>query len=466
MPDVWMDVDVALAEVPVNILPLIDDTDFKSRETALAYNQAGMDLVWNFVTSAGAMTQTAVMPTTADVHDWTNQGDGMYTLEIPASGGTINNDTEGFGWFTGYCTGVLPWRGPIIGFRRAALNDLLIEGGTASTNLEDFFDGTGYAGGTAKLQVDLQTIKTQGVTCAAGVTVLTSVGTAATSTAQTGDSYAIVNGESGLVTIDAVVDSIKVMTDKIGTITNTGGTATIGAILGDFEATTLATRIGVINNNVENVPTVAEFEARTIVAANYFDPAADIVAHVTLVDTTTTNTDMVAAAPSVASIADAVWDEAIADHADVGSAGAALSAAGGSGDPWATALPGTYEAGTAGKIIGDNINAPIGTVDTVADAIKSVTDLIPNAGAMSDLATLASRLSAARAGYLDELNAATSGKAAYYIAKLATDVLNKKIITETNGNTEQFNDADGSLGSIASAYASDGTYTTRKRMVI
>ncbi|PJC52993.1 MAG: hypothetical protein CO029_05095, partial [Candidatus Magasanikbacteria bacterium CG_4_9_14_0_2_um_filter_41_10] len=75
-------------------------------------------------------------------------------------------------------------------------------------------------------------------------------------------------------------------------------------------------------------------------------------------------------------------------------------------------------------------------------------------------------LSAARAGYLDELNAATSGKAAYYIAKLATDVLNKKIITETNGNTEQFNDADGSLGSIASAYASDGTYTTRKRMVI
>jgi hypothetical protein len=39
-------------------------------------------------------------------------------------------------------------------------------------------------------------------------------------------------------------------------------------------------------------PTVAEFEARTIPAANYFDPAADVVAHVTLVDTCTINTDM------------------------------------------------------------------------------------------------------------------------------------------------------------------------------
>ena len=45
-------------------------------------------------------------------------------------------------------------------------------------------------------KVDVDTIKTQTVTCAAGVTVLASVGTAATSTAQTGDSYAIVNHAS------------------------------------------------------------------------------------------------------------------------------------------------------------------------------------------------------------------------------------------------------------------------------
>lgn len=97
-------------------------------------------------------------------------------------------------------------------------------------------------------------------------------------------------------------------------------------------------------------------------------------------------------------IADAVWDETIADHAGVGSTGAALAAAGGSGDPWATALPGAYGAGTAGKLIGDNINAPIGTVDTVVDAIKAKTDNLPADPA--DDSDIDTQL-AAIAGYLD-----------------------------------------------------------------
>lgn len=131
MADLWMDVDVALSEVPVNILPLIDDVDFKTREESVAFNAGGLDLVWNFVTTAGAFTQTAVTPTdTAGDYDWTNQGNGMYAIEIPASGGaSINNNTEGFGWFTGFATGILPWRGPVIGFRAALINDALIDGG-------------------------------------------------------------------------------------------------------------------------------------------------------------------------------------------------------------------------------------------------------------------------------------------------------------------------------------------------
>lgn len=133
MAEIWMDVDTALAEVPVNLMPLIDDTDFKTIEGAVAYNASGMALRWHFVTTAGAYTVTSVTPTTGGDYDWTDQGDsGIYTIEIPASGGaSINNDTEGFGWFTGSATGILPWRGPVIGFRRAALNDLLIDGGTA-----------------------------------------------------------------------------------------------------------------------------------------------------------------------------------------------------------------------------------------------------------------------------------------------------------------------------------------------
>jgi HK97 family phage major capsid protein len=99
--------NIALAEVPVNALPLLDDTDFKTRETAVAHNAAGMDLVWNFISATGAFTQTAVTPTTGGVYDWTHQGDGIYTIEIPKSGGgSINNDAVGVGWFSGVATGV------------------------------------------------------------------------------------------------------------------------------------------------------------------------------------------------------------------------------------------------------------------------------------------------------------------------------------------------------------------------
>lgn len=107
--------------------------------------------------------------------------------------------------------------------------------------------------------------------------------------------------------------------------------------------------------------------------------------------------------PTVGAIADQVWDEVLSGHAGVGSTGAALAAAGGSGDPWATALPGAYGAGTAGQIVGDyldqavssvsgldaagvrtaiglasaNLDTQLSTIDTVADGIKAKTDNLP-----------------------------------------------------------------------------------------
>jgi hypothetical protein len=78
---------------------------------------------------------------------------------------------------------------------------------------------------------------------------------------------------------------------------------------------------------------------------------------------------------TAAEVADAVWLETLADHSgSAGSTAAALNAAGSAGDPWQTALPGAYGAGTAGKIVGDNINAPLDVIDTVVDAIKAKTD--------------------------------------------------------------------------------------------
>ena len=136
MSSICMDVDAALAEVPVNIAPLIDDTDFKTIEDSVAYNATGMALNWNFVTTAGAYTQTAVTPTTGGDYDWASQGAGMYSIEIPASGGaSINNDTEGFGWFSGVATGVLPWVGPVICFKPQIINTVTINSPTFTTKL-------------------------------------------------------------------------------------------------------------------------------------------------------------------------------------------------------------------------------------------------------------------------------------------------------------------------------------------
>lgn len=66
-----------------------------------------------------------------------------------------------------------------------------------------------------------------------------------------------------------------------------------------------------------------------------------------------------------AEIADAVWDEAISGHLGAGSTGAALNAAGSAGDPWTTPLPGAYGAGTAGYIIGTNIDVTVGSRSTL-----------------------------------------------------------------------------------------------------
>jgi hypothetical protein len=59
------------------------------------------------------------------------------------------------------------------------------------------------------------------------------------------------------------------------------------------------------------------------------------------------------AVPSAASIADAVWDELIADHLTAGTTGLKLNSAASAGDPWSTTLPGSYAAGTAGYIVGN-----------------------------------------------------------------------------------------------------------------
>jgi hypothetical protein len=151
--DMTMVVDTALAEVPINKMPLVDDGDFKSIEGAVAYNADALALRWHFVTTAGAYTVTSVTPTdTAGDYDWLDHGDsGVYTIEIPASAGaSINNDTEGVGWFTGVATGILPWAGPTIQFSPANVVNSTVNGSDlldVSTVQVEGTDATDYIEG-------------------------------------------------------------------------------------------------------------------------------------------------------------------------------------------------------------------------------------------------------------------------------------------------------------------------------
>jgi len=497
MPDLWMDVDAALTEVPINIMPLLDDTDFKSREESVAYNAAGLELIWHFTTTAGATTATVVTPTTGGNYDWAHQDGGMYTIEIPASGGaSINNDTEGFGWFTGVATGVLPWRGPVIGFRAAGLNNVLIDSaysatrGLAGTALPDAAadaagglpisdagglnldaqigtdidailvdTGTTLQGELDGIQADTEDIQSRipaalvGGRIAADVGSISGDATAADNleAACDGTSYNIgggavvaasVTGAVGSVTgaVGSVTGAVGSVTGAVGSVTGNVGGNVIGSVgsvaAGGITAASIATGAidadAIADNAIDAGAIAADaitaaklatgaitadaFAADAIVAATLAtgaissdafaagvitvfviavdaigasELAADAVAEIAdavwdeaiagHAGAGSTGAALSAAtAPTAAAVADAVWDELTADHTGVGSAGAALAAAGGSGDPWSTALPGSYGAGTAGYIIGSNLNAPVGTVDTVVDAIKAKTDNLPS----------------------------------------------------------------------------------------
>jgi len=113
---------------------------------------------------------------------------------------------------------------------------------------------------------------------------VTTVATLTGHTAQTGDTFALANGAAGFVAIDTVVDSIL---------------ANVATAQADLDIITGADGVNLLSATqatIDDIPTTAEFEARTLVAASYFDPAADTVANVTTVATTTTNTDMLTAA--------------------------------------------------------------------------------------------------------------------------------------------------------------------------
>ena len=90
------------------------------------------------------------------------------------------------------------------------------------------------------------------------------------------------------------VTAIKTKTDQfVFTVSNQ---VDANALTGGISSSGIRSAIGLSSANLDtqlaDLPTVSEFEARTLLASAYFDPINDTVANVTLVGTTTTNTDM------------------------------------------------------------------------------------------------------------------------------------------------------------------------------
>lgn len=116
--------------------------------------------------------------------------------------------------------------------------------------------------------------------------------------------------------------------------------------------------------------------------------------------------------PTAEEIAEAVWDEAITDHLDAGTTGNALNAAGSTGDPWATPLPGSYGAGSAGRIIGDNLDDKVTSRSTLTAAqvwaydTRTLTAISDSAG----ITTLLSRISQALGFSNGNVNVHVKGK--------------------------------------------------------
>ena len=86
------------------------------------------------------------------------------------------------------------------------------------------------------------------------------------------------------------ITAAAVATDAVAEIQS--GLATAAALQTvDDNVDAILTDTGTtLDTLIKDIPTVSEFEARTIVAANYFDPAADTVANVTTVGSVTTKT--------------------------------------------------------------------------------------------------------------------------------------------------------------------------------
>ncbi len=239
-----------------------------------------------------------------------------------------------------------------------------------------------------------------------GVVLVDTLTTYTNNTPQTGDAFAIVN--------DASFGNAKLVRSTT-------------------PANTLSVDTGhAISFNNSSIPSVAAIGTGGIASTSFAAGAIDATA----IATDAIGSDELAAS-AVTEIAGGVWDLLTSGHTTSGTFGAAMGAAGAAGDPWSTSLPGAYGSGTAGFIVGTNLDVTVGSRSTYVGADTSGTT------------TLLTRLTGTRASYLDNL----SGGA---VALAGTALTNA---TWTNARAAKLDALDTTISSRASATVTPSWYS-------
>jgi hypothetical protein len=176
----------------------------------------------------------------------------------------------------------------------------------------------------------------------------------------------LLDGGGGTLTANITGSITGNLSGSVGSVTGAVGSVTgaVGSVTGNVGGSVASVATGGITSasfaagaiNAAAIATGA-IDADAVAA----DAGAEIATAVWALATRTLTANTNLNDPTAAAIADAVWDEVLSGHLTSGTTGAALNGAGSAGDPWTTALPGAYGAGTAGKILGDNLNATVGS---------------------------------------------------------------------------------------------------------
>jgi hypothetical protein len=187
----------------------------------------------------------------------------------------------------------------------------------------------------------------------------------------------------------------------------TDAVAELQSGLSTLDAAGVRSAVGLASANLDtqiaDLPTVSEFNARTLASADYFvvsdytsPPSAATIADAVWDELQTGHTTIGSfgyyldsrvstvgggTPPTASAIADAVWDEVLAGHLTAGTTGAALNASGGAGDPWSTTLPGAYTGDQAGRLLADIVDST--SLITVGNV--TVTAPVSEAGVITEL---------------------------------------------------------------------------------